>query len=395
VSVTSSDSASVSATAIGGTLPTSFSVEVQTLAKAKATASAALPTGAAVGGGTLSLKIGSGTPVSIAVSATDTVSDIASSINGAGAGVTASVLTDATGDRLLLRSSATGLAAAFTLAVTAETGVTTPTTELTDKVGLSRLVAGTATESTVVTQVASDAAATVNGIAVTSTSNTFTNTISGVTFNALKQTSGPVEVTVTKDTSAVSSNIDAFVKAYNDVNQLLQDATKYDATTKAAGLLQGDTTAVTLQNSLRNAIQSVTSGSSKYTRLADVGITQQRGGDLLVDSAKLTSAFANMDELKKLFSATGTGSANGIAVQIKGLATNLLSTDGFFSSKDYSLQIALKRNAQDQAKVNDRATRLETSLNARYSALDVKMASLNALNAYVAQQVTTWNKNTA
>lgn len=385
VSAKSSDSAAVSVSAIGGTQPTSFSVEVQTLAKAQATASAAIPSSSALGAGSLSLTVGTDAPVEITVSATDTVADVASSINGAGAGVTATVLSDPSGDRLLLRSAATGVDAAFTLTVTADADGNTA-----DASGLSRLVVGST-----VTTVATDAAATVNGIAVTSSSNTFANTVSGVTFNALKVTTDPVEITIAKDDSTVTSNIDAFVKAYNAVNQLLNEVTKYDPATKGAGLLQGDTTAFTLQNSLRNAIQSVTTGSAKYSRLADVGISVQRGGDLAVDSTKLSAAMANMDDLKDLFRATGSGAANGIAVQVKSLATTLLASDGFFSTKEYSLKQSLDRNAKEQARVSDKADKLEVSLNARYSALDAKMASLNALNAYVAQQVTLWNKNTA
>jgi len=391
VTASSSDSTAVSVSAVGGTQPTTFSVEVQTLAKAKATASAAVTTGTAVGEGTLTLTVGSGTPVSIAVSATDKVADIASSINGAGAGVTASVLSDASGDRLLLRSASTGLAAAFTLAVTSETvSAGNPTPSLADTVGLSRLVVGATT-----TTAAADAAATVNGIAVTSATNTFSSSVSGVTFTALKLTTAPVEINITKDTSAVKTNVDAFVKAYNDINQLLGEITSYDAITKTAGLLQGDSTAITLQNSLRNALQAVTTGSSKYGRLADVGITQQLGGALAVDSTKFANALQNMDELKKLFSSTGTGAANGVAVQMKTLATSLLSSTGFFSTKNQSLGSALASNTKSQAVINDKASRLETTLNARYSALDAQMASLNALNAYVAQQVTTWNKSTA
>lgn len=399
VTATSSDDTAVKVSAIGGTQPTSFSVAVQTLATAKSTASAAFTKNSAIGAGTLTLTVGS-KAVPITVAATDTLADIASTINGAGAGVTASVLSDASGDRLLLRSSTTGTDAAFTLSVTADADGNTS-----DRAGLSRLVVGTSTtnattgvvttEDPITTQAATNATATVNGIAVTSATNTFASTVSGVTFTALKVTTTPAEITVAKDLTTIQGNIDAFVKAYNDINSLLNDATKYDKDTKTAGLLQGDTTAVTLQNSLRNALQSLTSGSSKYGRLADIGISQQRGGDLAVDATKLTPALEqNLDEVKKLFSATGTGSANGVAVQMKALTTNLLATDGFFGSKDTSLKAALKRNTADQQKVNDRATQVEASLNAKYSALDTKMASLNALNAYISQQVTTWNKST-
>ena len=401
VSTASSDSKFVSASAIGGTLPTSFSVEVQGLAKAQATASAALlPVGGGLGAGTLRLELGkwsvapasftpaAGVPVDIQVLATDTLGDVASKINGANAGVTASVLTDASGERLLLRGKNTGEESGFRLSVF-EGGDTDPqSAQNTDATGLSRLVNGSS-----ITQSAQNARATVNGIAVTSATNTFANTVSGVTFKAEQVTTSPIDITVTKDNSAVQKNIDDFVSAYNAINQLLQDATKYDNATKSGGVLQGDSTAITLQNSLRNALQSVTTGSSVYQRLADVGITQQRGGDLAVDSSKLSAAMGNMDELRNMFRSNGAGDAEGIAVRIKKVASDLLSSEGFFKTKDDVLKRSLERNAKEQTRVNEKASRVEAQLNAKYSALDAKISSLNALNAYIGQQVTTWNKS--
>lgn len=385
VNATSSNSSAVSVSAIGGTLPTTFNVEVSVLAKAKATASAAvLPVGGAIGAGTLTLTPMSGAAVDVAVTATDTVSDVASKINGANAGVTATVLNDASGERLLLRSKTTGLVGGFTLSVADDDSNNA------DALGLSRLVVGTTNTTT-----ATDAAATVNGIPVTSSTNTFATTVSGVTFSALQVTTAPVEISISKNTTDIQKNIDAFVTAYNAINDVLNEATKYDAATKGAGLLQGDSTALALQNSLRNAIQSVTTGSSVFTRLADVGITQQRGGNLSVDSTKLAAGLANTDELKNMFRSTGGGAADGIAVKIKAVTTSLLSSTGFFQSKESSLKLTLSQNAKNQLQVNERVTKFEANLNARYSALDTKMASLNALNAYVSQQVTTWNKSTS
>jgi flagellar hook-associated protein 2 len=402
VTTSSSDSKYVSATAVGGTLPTAFSVEVQSLAKAQATASAALlPVGGALGAGTLRLELGkwsvapasftpgTGQPVDITISASDKLADVASKINGANAGVTASILTDASGERLLLRSKSTGEEAGFRLSAM-EGGDTDPLSAgNTDASGLSRLVNGNT-----VTQAAANAKATVNGIAVSSATNTFASTISGVTFKAEQVTTSPIEITVGKDEAAVKANIDEFVKAYNAINQLLQDATKYDAATKSAGLLQGDSTAVGLQSSLRNAIQSVTTGGGAFKRLADVGITQQLGGDLVVDSTKLSKALSqNPDDVKNLFRNTGGGAADGIAVQLKALTTQLLSNDGFFKSKDATLQLSLKRNGQDQTRVNEKVDAFEKRITQRYTALDTQLSSLNGLNAYISQQVAAWNKS--
>jgi flagellar hook-associated protein 2 len=77
------------------------------------------------------------------------------------------------------------------------------------------------------------------------------------------------------------------------------------------------------------------------------------------------------------------------------LAKGLLASNGGVMTKEASLNAALKTNATEQTKVTDRATLFETRLNKQYSALDAQMASLSALNAYVSQQVTTWNKSSA
>lgn len=403
VATTSSDSKYVSATAIGGTLPTTFSVEVQGLAKAQATASAALlPVGGALGAGTLRLELGqwsvapasftpgAGAPVDISISASDTVNDIASKINGTNAGVTASVLKDASGERLLLRSKSTGLESGFRLSVMEGGDTDIASAGNTDATGLSRLVAGST-----VTQVAANATAKVNGIPVSSATNTFENTISGVTFKAEQVNTAPIEIGVAKDNTALQKNVNDFVTAYNAVNSILNEATKYDAANKSAGLLQGDTTAVALQNSLRSAIQAMTGDKAGFQRLADVGITLQRGGDLAVDSTKFTKAMnENMEDVKNLFRNPGPGTSMGVAARVKALTTDLLGTNGFFKSKDDTLQLSLKRNAKDQVTAQDKIDAFEKRITARYNALDTQMASLNGLNAYIAQQVTTWNKST-
>ena len=395
VTASSSNSATLAASAIGGTAANSFSVKVDSLATAQATASAALlPVGGALGAGTLRLQLGkwtvvpaSFTPqsgvaaVDIAVSATDTVTDVASKINGANAGVSATVLNDVSGQRLLLRSSSTGEAAGFQLTVPTDADGNSA-----DAAGLSRLVVG----STI--QYGADANIQINNIPVSSASNTFTNVVSGVTLTAGAVSATAVDVVVAPDQSVFKSAIDKFVAAYNTVNQSLNDLTKFDPATKSTGLLQGDPTAIGLQNALRGILQSTTAGSA-YTRLADIGITQQLGGDLAVDSTKLATALANGDQLKKLFKNDNSNTlTNGVALKFNTFSRGLLAVDGLFSSKDASLKRALDLNAKQQTALNDKVARDETALNRRYSALDVQLSSLNALGAYVTQQVAQWNR---
>lgn len=398
VTTSSSNSSAVSATAIGGTAATGFSVKVDNLAKAQSTASGALlPVGGALGSGTLRLQLGQwtvvpssftpqvgGGQVDIDVSATDTVSDLASKINGAGAGVTATVLNDVSGERLLLRSNATGVEAGFELSVLSDADG-----DPADAAGLSRLVNGASI------QYAEDAQMQINNISVSSSTNTFEDVISGITLTANAVSADPSEVVVAKDSSALTNAMNDFVAAYNALNESINEQTKYDPSSQSAGLLQGDSTAIGLQNALRGILQSATSGSA-YQRFNDIGVTQQLGGNLAIDSTRFEAAINNGDELKNLLRIDNSNPlTNGVASKFSAFAQGLLATDGMFSSKDASLKRSLEFNAQDQQRVNDKVARVEAQLNRRYSALDVQLNSLNALNAFVTQQVTLWNQSTS
>lgn len=395
---TSSNTTAVSVSAVGGTAANSFSVTVNQLAKAQSYASVSVaPAGTALGAGSVTLQLGdygappgtftagSSLPVTVTIDADDTVTDVASKINGANAGVTATVLSDGTGERLLLRSKNTGQAQGFQLTVSDTDG------NPTDNAGLSRLVNGGS-----VTQYGENAQVTVNNsIPVTSSSNTFTNIVSGVSITLKDGTASGTtsEITVSPDTSVFKSALEGFVTAYNNLNSYLTEATKYDAGTKAVGLLQADSFAIGLQNTLRSMLQSSTAGTP-LARLSDIGVSQERGGGLVVDSTKLTAALQQPQALKDLFRLDNNNAAtNGIALKIKKYTDGLLSADGLFKTKDDALNRSLSQNTKEQTRVNDKAARVEAALNRRYSALDGQLAGLTALSNYVNQQVTTWNKS--
>jgi flagellar hook-associated protein 2 len=241
-------------------------------------------------------------------------------------------------------------------------------------------------------QAAQDAQIEINGIAVTSSTNTFADVVSGVTLTAVAPSTSTAQVDVSANKGVVTDAINKFVAAYNKINALVNDLTKYDPASKATGMLQGDSTAIGLQNAMRGILQSTTSGSA-YSRLADIGITQQLGGDLEVDAAKLTTAMANGDEVKKLFkNDNGNTLTNGVAMKFASFTQGLLATDGLFSSKDAAFKRALDINAQEQVAVNAKAAQTEKDLTRRYSALDVQLSSLSALSSFVTQQVAQWSK---
>ena len=117
--------------------------------------------------------------------------------------------------------------------------------------------------------------------------------------------------------------------------------------------------------------------------LLDVGETGAGQGRVLLDVLKV---FGERQ-------ADALGQGGGIAVNFKNFTDKLLAYDGTLNTKSDSLESELKSNTAEQDKVNKRADALEKRLYAQYSALDTKMASLNALNAYVSQMVTTWNNS--
>jgi flagellar hook-associated protein 2 len=339
--------------------------------------------------------------VSIAVASTDTVSAIAAKINAANAGVQATAFNDGTLDRLLLRSKTTGTAAGFRIQSAdsvLSNFVFDPGTPATATSGMASASAGTPVYAV-------DAKARINGLVVTSGSNTLTGNIPGVTIKLLSTTTtnygtvsevkNPATLSVSEDVTPAVRNVSDFVTAYNNLNTTLVALTKYDAATKTGGPFQGDASVVGLQNVLRSMVGSSSLGATTQY-LSDVGLQMQADGSLTINNAKLTVAANNGTSMQKLFTNdNGNALTNGFALKFKNLGKGFLAAGGSVTSKATALQAQLDRNAADQAKVTARATTVETQLKARYSALDGQMGSLTALSNYVNQQVTLWNKNTA
>jgi flagellar hook-associated protein 2 len=407
LTVTSSNTSAVTASVSASAAATSFSVEVQTLATARsAVTQTAVSSAATFGtGGTLSIQIGSraflplvsgartagpfaataGTlPVNVTVDATDTVTTIAGKINAANAGVTATVVRDGSGDRLLLRSNTTGFDADFQVATTGDPSLG----------GFAFDDAGGPTEmSSSVTQKPKDAQATINGVAVTSATNTLTDTVPGLTLQLTQVTTAPLTVKIANDVATIRANIQGFLNSYNALNKTLTDATKFDATSKAAGPLQGDSTIVGLQNALRALVGSSSSGST-FQRLSEIGVQMQKDGSLTVNTTKFDSAIADVSNLQKLFAAdNGDPQTNGFALKMKSFTVGLLAVNGQISAKTSALQTAGASNSKDQDRINQRAALAEVRLKKQYSTLDANLGSLQALNSYVSQQVTAWNKS--
>ena len=245
-------------------------------------------------------------------------------------------------------------------------------------------------------QTASNAALSVNGVAIESASNTLTGAIEGVTLT-LRAPGSNAEVAVEPDTAALKKAVDAFVAAFNESVNLLRAQTRYDPDSKAAGALQGDRGAVQMLGQLRAMFNTSSGGGGAYARLSDIGLTLATDGTIKTDADKLDKALANGAELNKLFAHDDLAvpANNGIARQFATWLGGVLGTDGALETRQQSLQERIKSREAQELRLEDRVKRTESRLLAQYSALDNKMGQLTALSSYVTQQMALLAKSTS
>jgi flagellar hook-associated protein 2 len=323
------------------------------------------------------------TAIDITVEATDTLATLRDKINAAGGTVTASILTDASGSRLMLRSKETGAANAFSVTTTGGGALD----------GLSwDSQAGTG--GATLAQAAANAVAFINDIPVSSASNTMNDVVDGVTLTFNNTTVEPMTVTVAADTAAIKKTLTDFASAYSDLAKLIATDTKYDAASKTAGVLQGDSSIVSLQSRLRAMIGAGSSASAVFGRLSDIGFEMQQDGSLTANAAKLDKAIANLPQLKLAFSNSSLTdpSLDGFAKRLRTIADDALGTGGVLTSRTEGLNEKLERNQDSQERLELRLAQTQARIEKQYSMLDAKLGQLNSLSTYVTQQVAMWSK---
>ncbi len=322
----SSDTDILTVSAGGKAAEASYAVSVEQLAQAHKLASAAFSdtTSSATGGngGTLTFRFGTfsgGTftvnperaTATVTISAADSsLQGIRDAVNNADIGVTATIINDGTGNRLVFVSNYSGAANSLEITVTDDDGNDT------DNAGLSQFAydpaaAAGSGKNLTETVAAQDARVIIDGLTVTSSSNTLDQAIEDVTFNLVKESPGTnVTVTVSQNTSSVVSAVEGFVNGYNDFIQTVNDLTRYDPETGESGTLIGDSLVRSIRSQVqRIMVQQVSGLSGKYRSLADLGIKTQSDGTLSMDSGKLSSALdEDPDAVARVFAASAVAS---------------------------------------------------------------------------------------
>ncbi|HLU77020.1 MAG TPA: flagellar filament capping protein FliD [Burkholderiales bacterium] len=342
--VTVSNKDALGVTANGQAVPGRYNIDIQALAQSQKLSSGNYAaTTDTVGTGKLTIQFGSyseadGSFTANADKAAKTIeiepgnatlAGVRDAINAADAGVTATIINDGVGYRLVLAAKDTGLANAMRISVSDDGGS-----------GLAALAydaSGDGPSNLTETVQARNAELTIDGIAISKASNTISDAIDGVTLNLLDQAEKTISVSITRDNSGTKTAVDNFVKAYNDLYGMLSNMSAYNAETKQAGVLQGDSTIRSMQTSLRTMMSTaLDSAGGGLSRMSDIGVTIQVDGKLKVDSAKLQKAiddpskdiatlFASIakpsDSLVSFVSAGADAKAGTHALEITQLAT--------------------------------------------------------------------------
>jgi flagellar hook-associated protein 2 len=345
---TSSDSTVVTATANPGATLGTHSITVSQLATDSSYYTGELASGdTTFGTGQFTLQVGTGTPVTITVDNTDnTLNGLAAYINNnsQSLGVTANVISDSNGSRLSLVSNTTGAPGDLEIS-----GNTT---------GLSFTKAITGT----------NASFTLDGVPLSSSTNSVTTAIPGVTLDLVGTSSSPVSLSITPDTNQATTAVNNFVSAYNAVVQAINTQFTYTQGGTEPPLFS-DNTLAQVQQTLANDVNYSIPGSSGPTSLASFGVSVQEDGTLSVDTGTLTGALTgNFSAVQSFFQSATNGFANNFSNDL----TNLTDpTSG-------ALYIDLQGISQDQSSVTQEINDFQASITQQQQTWTQEFSQVNS-----------------
>jgi len=375
----------------------SYQVEVKSLASSSKVALAAVsntadaPARFAKGALQISLGVPGDPPSSESFSvniddSNNTLSGMRDAINAAGKdmGVSATIVTDEHGSRLVLSSTKTGAGRDITVAATdagpLESGQLSLSTLAFDG-SASGTGAGPRVLST-----AQSAELYVDGLKVVSESNKVSGAIDGVTLDLKAKTpvGEPLTIGVSEDKAGVKKQIQSFVDSYNKLIGVINVQTKVTSVGEdkapVTGALVGDATARSLLNTIRNELVNVQSDGA-IRALTDIGITTQKDGTLAIDSTRLDKAMANnFAELPALF----TGE-QGLATRLDNKLKPYTETGGILEQRNKAMTETISKIDDQKEDLTRRIASLQERLYKQFNAMDTLVGQLtNTSNSLLA-----------
>ncbi|PYX39175.1 MAG: flagellar hook-associated 2 domain-containing protein [Acidobacteria bacterium] len=313
--------------------------------------------------GVVTLQVGT-TSTDITVDSTNnTLSGLANSINSQKFGVTASVITDANGARLALVSNTTGVPGDLTV-----TGNVTG-------LGFHKSVPG------------QNASLTIDGVPISSATNTVTGAINGVTLNLVSSApSTPVQLSVGPNTSAIGTAVSSFIGAYNTVMTKINSQFAVDAATHTAGPLASNAALRSLQSSLLSDVTYAVAENNGLPNLAALGVNMANDGTLKLDDAAFNDALANnFSAVQNFFQGGTNGFGSHFSTDLSALTS---PTQGVLNANLTEITNQQKVLTDTISDFEDRLSAREQQLIKQYSAIDAMLrqypVTLQSINAQLA-----------
>ena len=306
---------------------------------------------ALMGAGTMHLEI-DGKPFDITVTSTDSIKSVVKKINEQTDGkIEASLLNVGGTDpyHLVLKSAETG----------AQNNITVTGDFDFDQVGAG----------------AKDASFNFDGIQITRSSNEVDDLVEGLTIKLEQE--GKTNITVKQDNSKLLEGMEKFVDEYNKLVQGFTESTKFDKTSKAAGLFQGNSSIRTAATALKDALILTTSKDGKT--MESFGLELQRDGTINLNKSKLEETLKeNPQQVEDFFRGTNgrDGAFNRLESAIFDIKT---SSSGVLKS--------LAKNLDDDAnRLQELQKASQKRLDDRYSIMAKKFAAYDSVIAKLNSQ---------
>lgn len=412
---------SVAVTQTGSPVAGEYSLQVNSLASSQVLATSAFgSTATEVGTGSLTISVGTpayapgsssgpysgftaaaGKTATITVdSSNNSVSGIRDAVNALDIGVTASIVLDGSQVRLLFTADDSGTDTAIAIS-TVDSGDSSGASPNTDSDGLSQLAynyddslgfTGNLSEA----RASADASFVLNGLTLSSSSNTISNLIEGLDFTFKETMTSAKSVTVSRDTDAIEAKVQSFVDSYNAYQTKLDSLTDYTQ----SGALAGDSTARRIQSAVRSATtQPITISGNTFSTLSDLGIEADMYGKLSLTSSTFQSALSsNFEDVRELLAGVGSPSGSDIIADYtdsSGISDGLISlidtyinsSDGMIVSRETRISTSISDLDDDRLSLDARMKSLEERYIRQFTAMDNLVGQLQGTSNFLTNQM--------
>ena len=244
-------------------------------------------------------------------------------------------------------------------------------------------------------QTAQNATLSVNGLSISSSSNSVKAVVPGLELNLLATTNTPVVMSVSRDTSVAKQAITDLVAAYNTFDGAFKGLTAVGSTTTEEGSLKSDSSIRAIRERVRNFLiaDSSTPGTTKQG-LTDIGISLQRNGSFLVDSTALGAALSsNYSDITKMFSGNTNNQSSystdgrGIAGDIVNEISGYLAYDGIVKLREKTYATTKATLATDQTALDKKMVSIEARYTKQFSTMSKIMDEMKSTQEYLESQL--------